>query len=629
MGEPVTSADCLDVPKWRCFVKAISPTHLVLTILPASFQDLKSLILHEDVLSANTSSTYVNVVKKPLGKKENEEESEGLESLSINSSVSHLEAFPLEPIIAPEPISGRRQRSGSDVFEMTRPKPPSVRKTSGDAVVMRDRTSSLDGFSQFKAKAVLKNLSQLTENGGGSDRNRCKSMDSKPAADGKGFTGTKTSVSKSTSGTSRGTAGSGDTAGQLHSTPMKSPWPLQNPPPPKYGSLALPIYVYDCSVAGLTSSILFKDKVDKPGNFYQDHLFQPEVTREDVEVKEEQETMEVSTDNDCKGEEISTTETEPKAPKADPIPLPDTCEFHHRDEVPSHIDREVKQRCHILQMIYFKSYVSVLFRCLQLNLPVHSYDVQHSMDYCDNESSLELDLEPFIQAACAHRELVSQSTSEKTVTRDEIVENVNSYLILDMDKLKAAKPCSKTDAVHKATQASFQDILSGQFKVVPSHADLFFFCPPGLDIGSLESGRRRNETRSSEGASVKHLLSGSSGRLRTGLEEEEDRTIEFRSELDDYSIKLAKQDSRSEGTDVETAMRECGGHSNMSVLSQLETESEDGDDEEEREAEAEYSPPLFIQFVLSISQVPTIKVQKRSKLSVVVFFDVTFSYAGE
>ena len=244
--------------------------------------------------------------------------------------------------------------------------------------------------------------------------------------------------------------------------------------------------------------------------------------------------------------------------------------------MPGHIDREIKQRCHILQMIYFKSYVSVLFRCLQLNLPVHSYDVQHSMDYCDNESSLELDLEPFIQAACGHRELVSQSTSEKTVTRDEMVENTNSYLILDMDKLKAAKPCSKTDAVHKATQASFQDILSGQFKVVPSHADLFFFCPPGLDIGSLESGRRRNETRSSEGASGKHLLSGSSGRLRTGLEEEEDRTIEFRSELDDYSIKLAKQESRSEGTDVETAMRECGGHSNMSVLSQLETESEVG-----------------------------------------------------
>ena len=116
---------------------------------------------------------------------------------------------------------------------------------------------------------------------------------------------------------------------------MKSPWPLQNPPTPKYGSLALPIYVYDCSVAGLSSSILFKNKVDKPGNFYQDHLFQPEVTRED-QGKEEKETIQVGTDGDCKDEETGTTETEPKTPEPDPIPLPDTCEFHHRDEVRPH-----------------------------------------------------------------------------------------------------------------------------------------------------------------------------------------------------------------------------------------------------------------------------------------------------
>ena len=335
MGEPASSADVSsDVPKWRCFVKAISPTHLVLTILPASFQDLKSLILHEDVLSSSASSTYVNVVKKPFDKKESEDSNEGLEGLSINSSVSHLEAFPLEPI-PPEPASGRRQRSGSDVFEMTRPKPPSVRKTSGDAVVMRDRTSSLDGFSQFKAKAVLKNLSQLTENGPSGDRNRCKSMDSKPAADDKSCSGTKNSVSKSTSGASRGTS-SGDN-GQLHSTPLKSPWPLQNPPPPKYGSLALPIYVFDCSVASLTSSILFKDKVEKPGNFYQNHLFQPE-PEVNNEEKKESEAAEIDTAVDNMDEEIATAEKELKTKDDDSSPLPDTCEFHPRDEVRAELE---------------------------------------------------------------------------------------------------------------------------------------------------------------------------------------------------------------------------------------------------------------------------------------------------
>ena len=176
----------------------------------------------------------------------------------------------------------------------------------------------------------------------------------------------------------------------------------------------------------------------------------------------------------------------------------DTCEFHHKGEVTGRIDRDIKQRCHIIQMTYFKSFVSVLFRCLQLNLPVHSYDVQHSMDYCDNESSLELDLEPFIQAACSHREYVTQSKAEQTVTKESDLAEVErtSLCVLDTDRLKCARSCSRLDGVHKATQASFQQILSGQFKVVPSHPDLFFFCPPGLDIGVLDSGgggRKRNE----------------------------------------------------------------------------------------------------------------------------------------
>ena len=208
---------------------------------------------------------------------------------------------------------------------------------------------------------------------------------------------------------------------------------------------------------------------------------------------------------------------------------------------------------------------------------MHNYDVKHSMDYCDNESSLELELEPFIQAVCGHRELTTQSRADRTVTREmDLLEvEMNSCSILTTDRLKSAKPCCKVDQVHKNTQQSFQEILNGQFKVVPSHSDLFFFCPPGLDIGVLDhsSGRKRKETRSSEASGGKNMFSGSSGRLRAGLEDEEDRgTIEFRSEPDEYSIKLKLplQDSRSDGTDVETAARECG----HSSCSQLESESE-------------------------------------------------------
>ena len=58
------------------------------------------------------------------------------------------------------------------------------------------------------------------------------------------------------------------------STP-RSLWPLVNTTP-QYGSIALPIYLFDCNISGLTSNILFKDKIEKPKNYYQNHLFKHE-----------------------------------------------------------------------------------------------------------------------------------------------------------------------------------------------------------------------------------------------------------------------------------------------------------------------------------------------------------------
>lgn len=125
---------------------------------------------------------------------------------------------------------------------------------------MRDRTSSLDGFSQFEAKAILKNLSQLT---GDRDRNRCRSMDSKSAAEGDSF------VSKSMSGTSKGTQEPVSACNPCST--LKTLWPLQESLPP--------------NVPGLTSSSLFKQKVEKLRYFYQDQLFQPESRPETVAVR--------------------------------------------------------------------------------------------------------------------------------------------------------------------------------------------------------------------------------------------------------------------------------------------------------------------------------------------------------
>ena len=132
-------------PRWRCYVKAVSPTHLVLTILPASFKDLRALTVSEETLG-KTDSHFVNLVKTPMTGDSSSDD------LSLES-ISNIEvmAGPPEEVrpSVPEVLvtSSRRQRSGSDVFEMKRPKLTSMRKHSGDAGLMRDRTSSLDNSS--------------------------------------------------------------------------------------------------------------------------------------------------------------------------------------------------------------------------------------------------------------------------------------------------------------------------------------------------------------------------------------------------------------------------------------------------------------------------------------------------
>ena len=170
-----------------------------------------------------------------------------------------------------------------------------------------------------------------------------------------------------------------------------------------------------------------------------------------------------------------------------------------------------------------------------------------------------------------------------------------SVLVLDSDRIKSDKTCVSLDSFHKDTKNKFMEILNRQFKQVPSHPDLFFFCPPGLDIGGIHhnSSRKRNETRSSEGTN-KNFHSGSSGKIKT--EDDEDRTIEFRSVMSEGSVRKGES-----VTDAETNVRD--GQSNMSVMSNLETEDMDEEEEDDaREEPDDFSPPLFIQFSLAISQ---------------------------
>jgi len=53
------------VPMFRCFVKGISSSHVVLVLLPASFQDLKLLTLSDSVLLSDNPPYVTKVAPDP------------------------------------------------------------------------------------------------------------------------------------------------------------------------------------------------------------------------------------------------------------------------------------------------------------------------------------------------------------------------------------------------------------------------------------------------------------------------------------------------------------------------------------------------------------------------------------
>lgn len=78
-----------EVPKWRCLVKASSSTKLLLTVLPASYRDLKLLLLHRSNLTPDATNPALRLVSPyqdflKLEKEASQESSERSELLLLH-----------------------------------------------------------------------------------------------------------------------------------------------------------------------------------------------------------------------------------------------------------------------------------------------------------------------------------------------------------------------------------------------------------------------------------------------------------------------------------------------------------------------------------------------------------------
>ena len=97
-------------------MKAVSPTHLVLTVLPASFKDLKALTVTEETISRGDAH-FVNMIQTPMtGGDISSGDELSLESISnielLTQPPASQEARQTQAVPEVLVTSSRRQRSG-------------------------------------------------------------------------------------------------------------------------------------------------------------------------------------------------------------------------------------------------------------------------------------------------------------------------------------------------------------------------------------------------------------------------------------------------------------------------------------------------------------------------------------
>lgn len=293
-----------DPPKWRCFLKGVSNSHLLITLLPASYHDLKLLLVKRANISDASNKairlipgtenildldTETNTTDQPQGGVTSEQQ---VSLESSNSSLTHLTSPSLPP---PTPTSSRSStmfvESGDNNTPRVRyrsgPVPPthsqpvqqiisdSIRERASSFHVSRDRCSS---FGQSESVA---------------ERNRTGSIDSptkEPQCDpppvasptdharkiyismpSKSHTGIFDASSKSMSTEA---LRSDDSCLPLHlrgqgavnecdgicrvpsADESVSAVPASPCHKPLFGAVMLPIYIYDCKLSSITTQLV-------------------------------------------------------------------------------------------------------------------------------------------------------------------------------------------------------------------------------------------------------------------------------------------------------------------------------------------------------------------------------------
>ena len=489
-------------PMWRCFVKSLSLSHILLVILPASFQDLKLLMLNDEQLFQSTRSSRLTKVKPdfipPPGQEPDSHHDVSLDSKSAEEAVSakqlmmettdddQMTASCSQPHSqsASQPSSLAPTRTNSFAGQQ-RPRLPShssVQVSRIRAGSLDTAPSSLDQQTHPQSTYQPPHVVHASASVGSADR---RTLHTKTSA---------TATALASGAYFRPIAPS--------SLPSSSS-PVR--PAPACASLNLPVYVFDCPLNNLINHLLFNGTSASKVELFRDHTFLDE---------EDQLSASTSRGIDEK-EEDGQTESDPAAGSG----------TNAGEDPVSAGSRDILSRyCDVVEALYCKCLGQALFTSLQLGRSIHSRDVEEAMNLC-KETLLEIDITAFIQNICGHlkdfrmkaglESIRQQRLSTPVASGNQSAEETDAF---PLSLLRLHQPCVNLKHLHRLIRTRFQEILCLSFKPVPSLSDFYFYCPP--DHPMSPSHQTNNPADDTDTIGQQHELS-------LGLDDHE-ALVEFR-----------------------------------------------------------------------------------------------------
>nr|XP_018915153.1 PREDICTED: protein SZT2-like [Bemisia tabaci] len=441
------------VPMWRCYVKTVSAGQCLLTFIPASFRDVKLLMLEQElkdfkltgtcsdpgsslsmVHSQQTDASSKQLLESHLNSASDlflsnmpnleDNQSRKLMNSSLYNSPSSSKGWILDSSDPDNGVFDSNSTSGWDMYNnhLVPESPFRLRASSWDPVkkgtqesmrmqmYTRARTCSVGAKTKLWIEEKMK-----------------KSVDS--------LIQSKSSVHP-----------------ELIST-----------------AITIPVYIYDCPVTNLIDALILKDEYIKP---FCD-VFQDKCSNFDEEPAP----------NQLMSHEPSCRLLSPEDKSEDSDIGPDeTC---------------LKLHCHAITQVYKKCFVKSLFKSLHLGYKINSRDIQEAVDQCHKAKAL-INITHYIKIVCGHLREYYAHTDTKKESQFENEEEIQKY---PLSALKASSACQDLKPLHRLIKDKFMKILHSSFKQVPCNPD-FFFCAPNWG----PEARLMDETQDSVMTEDLHVL---------------------------------------------------------------------------------------------------------------------------